>query len=1032
MTGRSDLTIFAELDLDASRYTAAQQKLLREATRTTLNIEQNFRSLGIKSSAEFDLMRRKVQNSFDMIAASSKATANDILRAEKAKAAQLQRINEQQYGKQIRFIDDLKTHWKGYLTTIIGIGYAAKQVIDASLQMERITSTMNAVTGSAEQTAGALSFVRSEAQRLGLQMDDTALAYGKFMAASRGTTLEGANAQHVFVGVSEAVAALKLPTEQANGIFLALSQMLSKGKVQAEELRGQLGERLPGAFRLAADAMGVSTAELDKMLMGGKVMAEDLLPKLAVKLHETYGGAAVEAAQGGQAAINRFNNAIFETKAAVGDALMPVLSDALGLIAQAAPIIKDFVGGLKMTAVETYGIIDKIALLMPYAAGGSMPQEVRDRLKQIDQTVAAQKQSIYNSMAGTGAAAANARSAISKGVAGGGTASGSTGAGGKAAATAAYLESTRNLLAPYQADEDWAQYFEGYVKAQEELKKKAEERYGTEQQWSYDTTQKLLANARKVQSVSEDVWDKQGYYFLLTGEKTKEANAQILQQMIDDYEKTFVGGWQAGLLKIEQYQKTWGDVTQNMALQTYRAMSETFSDVFYDAVTGKMSSIEDYWKKMSKNILRSFTDLIGDMAAEKIMLYFKSEWTTGGADVLSIVSKVLGVAGNLFNDFGGGDYLGSSSSTYLSLARGGFVGGGDSVLNDTVPAMLSPGEFVVPRSVVASVASKGQQGDTMLAHINPTEAGLLKALGGSGTINPQTGLPQFFNIKDVLNIATWGGYGMLTGKWGHLGKMWSFLNPVFVAAYKASKSHNVWDLIDAVFVPDAITTLLGAVGGVANKLLPWVGDLIESILPTVGGMVGAVFGGPGGAAGGAAAGSIFASKWNQETNEQALQKAAITAAITYVAQGAGKYVGGATGSKVAGSAASMATGYSAKYIINAALGDKLAKDEIALGQLAISYAGSNDGGMLSYLSGAMKGMSGLVHPVSARNGLYYVPADNYPISAHKGEAVLNKREADAWRGGGVTVIINGNVVDHDKFAREMVPAITKAVRAGVH
>jgi hypothetical protein len=273
---------------------------------------------------------------------------------------------------------------------------------------------------------------------------------------------------------------------------------------------------------------------------------------------------------------------------------------------------------------------------------------------------------------------------------------------------------------------------------------------------------------------------------------------------------------------------------------------------------------------------------------------------------------------------------------------------------------------------------------------------------------------------------------MLTGKWGHMGKMWGFLNPVFVAAYKASKSHDVWDLIDAIFIPDAITTLLGAVGGAVDKLLPWVGDLVESILPTVGGMVGAVFGGPGGAAAGSAAGSIFASKWNQETNKQALQKAAITAAITYAAQGAGKYVGGATGSKVAGSAASMATGYAAKYIINAALGDKLAKDEIALGQLAISYAGSNDGGMLSYLSGAMKGMSDLVHPVSARNGLYYVPADNYPISAHKGEAVLNRREADVWRGGGVTVIINGNVVDHDKFAREMVPAITKAVRAGVH
>lgn len=65
------------------------------------------------------------------------------------------------------------------------------------------------------------------------------------------------------------------------GAFLALGQMISKGKVQAEELRGQLGERLPGAFQLAAKAMNMTTAELDKFMADGKLTAEELLPKLA-------------------------------------------------------------------------------------------------------------------------------------------------------------------------------------------------------------------------------------------------------------------------------------------------------------------------------------------------------------------------------------------------------------------------------------------------------------------------------------------------------------------------------------------------------------------------------------------------------------------------------------------------------------------------------------------------------------------------------------------------------------------------------
>jgi hypothetical protein len=42
------------------------------------------------------------------------------------------------------------------------------------------------------------------------------------------------------------------------------------------------------------------------------------------------------------------------------------------------------------------------------------------------------------------------------------------------------------------------------------------------------------------------------------------------------------------------------------------------------------------------------------------------------------------------------------------------------------------------------LASYGRNGDTVLAHINPEEAALLKSLGGSGTINPDTGLPEYF------------------------------------------------------------------------------------------------------------------------------------------------------------------------------------------------------------------------------------------------------------------------------------------------
>ena len=58
-------------------------------------------------------------------------------------------------------------------------------------------------------------------------------------------------------------------------------------------------------------------------------------------------------------------------------------------------------------------------------------------------------------------------------------------------------------------------------------------------------------------------------------------------------------------------------------------------------------------------------------------------------------------------------------------------------------------------NVTQYLQSQGRNGDTMLAHINPEEAQLLKAFGGSGSINPDTGLHEFFNpLKEIKNAVS--------------------------------------------------------------------------------------------------------------------------------------------------------------------------------------------------------------------------------------------------------------------------------------
>ena len=76
--------------------------------------------------------------------------------------------------------------------------------------------------------------------------------------------------------------------EDMKAAMRATSQVFSKGKVSAEELRQQLGERLPGAFTLFADSMGKTPAELDKALEQGKVTLDDFM-LFADKLFKRYG-----------------------------------------------------------------------------------------------------------------------------------------------------------------------------------------------------------------------------------------------------------------------------------------------------------------------------------------------------------------------------------------------------------------------------------------------------------------------------------------------------------------------------------------------------------------------------------------------------------------------------------------------------------------------------------------------------------------------------------------------------------------------
>ncbi len=121
------------------------------------------------------------------------------------------------------------------------------------------------------------------------------------------------------------------------------------------------------------------------------------------------------------------------------------------------------------------------------------------------------------------------------------------------------------------------------------------------------------------------------------------------------------------------------------------------------------------------------------------------------------------------------------------------------------------------KPIAKTIASYGRNGDTMLAHITPAEARMLRRRGGSGTINPATGLPEFFLKKAFkkLGKAVKSFASSTVGKLVTTVALGFFLGPAAASMLGATSTAAVAAV--SGFVGSAGSTLLG--GGNLSQAL---------------------------------------------------------------------------------------------------------------------------------------------------------------------------------------------------------------------
>ncbi|HCS5866911.1 TPA: tape measure protein [Escherichia coli] len=173
---------------------------------------------------------------------------------------------------------------------------AYRRIMEVGLKKEASQRAAQFVLGD-EGAKRATEFVKNLADSSGVDQIETLSSFAKFSAGAG--DMDAGQKESLFSNVIGTSRLMGLSTDEINGILKAFEQMASKGKIQAEELRGQLGDRMAGAFQLFARSLGMTTEELDKAMKDGKVLSKDVLPKVSAEM-----GRMIDKAGGWEKIIN--------------------------------------------------------------------------------------------------------------------------------------------------------------------------------------------------------------------------------------------------------------------------------------------------------------------------------------------------------------------------------------------------------------------------------------------------------------------------------------------------------------------------------------------------------------------------------------------------------------------------------------------------------------------------------------------------------------------------------------------------------
>ena len=195
------------------------------------------------------------------------------------------------------------TAYKGlaFLTSLPG------QILNAAKSQQQFANGLQTATQDTGTFAKELLYVDNVQRAFGLNLETTRTGFTRLYASMAPTGFDSGSIEKLFTGISAATASLQLTPDKAERVIYAFGQMASKGQIMSEELKGQLGDVLPGALAIFAKSAGMSVKEFSKAMEDGEFVGNrfrEVFAKVSDELMDRFGTGAQAAGRSLQGLIN--------------------------------------------------------------------------------------------------------------------------------------------------------------------------------------------------------------------------------------------------------------------------------------------------------------------------------------------------------------------------------------------------------------------------------------------------------------------------------------------------------------------------------------------------------------------------------------------------------------------------------------------------------------------------------------------------------------------------------------------------------